>query len=102
MAFGRDGGRALRLHTEPSDSRTYRNGDMQRTDVYLAHPGGAPILFREGQEQAWELSILFPDDFTFPRWHAYALANFHHEGRTGMPPRRWSLRKLADGKGELG
>lgn len=82
--FGRDGGRALRLLTRSGDDRVHGSGDMHRTDVYLAHPGGAPILYREGEEQVWELSIMFPDDFVFPTWQRYALGGFHHEGPVGQ------------------
>jgi hypothetical protein len=84
VSFGRDGGRALRLHTRPGDNNVHGSGTMHRTDVYLAHSGGAPIVYREGEEQVWELSIMFPDDFVFPRWQRYALAGFHHEGPTGQ------------------
>jgi hypothetical protein len=82
--FGRDGGRALRLHTRPGDDRVHGSGDMHRTDVYLAHRGGAPIVYGEGEEQVWEISIMFPDDFVFPTWQRYALGGFHHEGPTGQ------------------
>jgi hypothetical protein len=84
VGFGRDGGRALRLHTRPGDNRVHGSGDMHRTDVYLAHAGGAPIVYKEGEEQVWELSIIFPDDFVFPTWQRYALGGFHHTGRTGQ------------------
>jgi hypothetical protein len=87
--FGRDGGRALRLNTRSGDDRVHGSGDMHRTDVYLAHRGGAPVVYREGEEQVWELSIMFPDDFVFPTWQRYALGGFHHEGPTG--PGNFSL-----------
>jgi Polysaccharide lyase len=99
VGFGRDGGRALRLHTRPGDDNVHGSGHMRRTDVYLAHSGGAPIVYHEGEEQVWELSIMFPDDFTFPRWHVYALANFHHEGRTGANIFEFGFRK--DPTGDL-
>ena len=78
-------GKALRLHTEPGDNNVASSGDMQRCDVYLAIPGSeAPLVFGEGEEQWWSLSVLFPDDFVFPTWHRYALAGFHHTGSTGQ------------------
>jgi hypothetical protein len=81
--FGRDGGRALRLHTRPGDNKVANSGDMHRTDVYLAHAGGAPIVFNEGEEQVWEVSMMFPNDFVFPTWQNYNLQGFHHTGSTG-------------------
>src|SRR5688572_3980120 len=99
VGFGRDGGRALRLHTRPGDNNVHGSGNMHRTDVYLAHSGGAPILYHEGQEQVWELSIMFPDDFAFPKWHTYALVNFHHEGGTGANIFEFGFRK--DPTGDL-
>jgi hypothetical protein len=81
---GRDGGTALRLRTEPGDNNVAGSGNvMERADAYLAQPFGAPIVYNEGAEQWWSISLMFPDDFTFPRWHTYALANFHHEGGSG-------------------
>jgi chitodextrinase len=83
VGFGRDGGTALRLHTEPGDNNVVNSGDMQRADVYLAHASGAPIVFNEGEEQWWAVSILFPNDFVFPTWQNYNLQGFHHTGSTG-------------------
>jgi hypothetical protein len=84
VGFGRDGGTAVRLHTEPGDDNVAGSGDMQRTDLYLAQAGGAPVVFNEGEEHWWSISILFPDDFVFPTWQRYALAGFHHTGPTGQ------------------
>jgi hypothetical protein len=83
VGFGRDGGTALRLHTEPGDNNVANSGDMQRTDLYLAHAGGAPIVFNEGEEQWWAVSMMFPNDFVFPTWQNYNLQGFHHTGSTG-------------------
>jgi hypothetical protein len=83
VGIGRDGGTALRLHTEPGDNDVANSGDMQRTDVYLAQAGGAPIVFNEGQEQWWAVSMMFPNDFVFPTWQNYNLHGFHHTGSTG-------------------
>ena len=81
VAFGRDGGTALRLHTEPGDDKVAGSGTMHRTDVYLSQ---AATGCYEGREQVWELSVLFPDDFVFPTWQRYALSGFHHTGPTGQ------------------
>jgi hypothetical protein len=79
--FGRDGGTALRLHTEPGDNYVAGSETMERTDLWLTQ---ADTGCYEGREQVWELSVLFPDDFVFPKWHRYALAGFHHSGPTGQ------------------
>ena len=84
VGFGRDGGTAVRLHTEPGDNNVAGSGDMERTDLYLAQAGGAPIVFNQGEEHWWSISIMFPDDFVFPTWQRYALTGFHHTGPTGQ------------------
>jgi hypothetical protein len=81
--FGRDGGTALRLRTEPGDNNVVGSGAMERADVYLAQPFGAPIVYNEGEEQWWSISMMLGSDFTFPRWQPYELVNFHHEGGSG-------------------
>jgi chitodextrinase len=78
VGFGRDGGTALRLHTEPGDNNVAGSNALERTDVYLAHPGGAPIMFREGEEHWWAHSIMLPDDFAMPTWQMYVLMDFHN------------------------
>jgi hypothetical protein len=82
--IARDGGRALRLHTESGDHDIAGSGEMERNDVYMAQPGGAPVIFGEGAEHWWSHSILFPDDFAIPTWHMYVVAGFHHEGCCGQ------------------
>ena len=79
--IGRDGGTALRLRTEPGDNNVANSGAMERTDVYLTQ---ADTGCYQGRQQVWELSVLFPDEFVYPRWHRYALAGFHHTGSTGQ------------------
>lgn len=80
-----DRGKALRLTTLPGDDNVAGSGEMQRCDVYLAETGSQdPQVFKEGEEQWWSLSIQFPNDFVFPKWHRYALAGFHHTGSTGQ------------------
>jgi Polysaccharide lyase len=61
---GRDGGTALRLHTEPGDNYVSGSGENERNDVALQYMDGW-----QGQEQWWAHSIMFPDDFaTPPSW----------------------------------
>ncbi len=60
---GRDGGTALRLHTEPWDNYVSGSGEFERDDVALQFNDGY-----QGDEQWWAHSILFPDDFAVPSW----------------------------------
>jgi len=78
---GREGGTALRLHTEPGDNNVVGSGDMQRNDLWLSQAASDGY---EGHEAWWALSVRFPDDFVFPAWHRYALSGFHHTGPTGQ------------------
>jgi chitodextrinase len=73
--FGRDGGTALRLHTEPGDDNVTGSSYMERNDVWLTQ---AASDCYEGREQWWAHSILFPDDFAMPTWHMYVVADFHN------------------------
>ena len=79
--YGRDGGTALRLHTEPGDNNVACSGDMQRNDLWLTQAASDGY---EGHEAWWALSVRFPDDFVFPTWQRYALSGFHHTGPTGQ------------------
>lgn len=78
---GRDGARALRLHTEPGDTDVSGSGAHERNDVALPQK---TTDCSEGREQVWEHSILFPDDFVQPTGGWYAVAGFHHTGATGQ------------------
>jgi hypothetical protein len=60
---GRDGGTALRLHTEPGDNYESGSGEFERNDVALQYVNG-----QQGQEQWWAHSILFPDDYFVTPW----------------------------------
>lgn len=75
--IGRDGGTALRLHTEPGDNNVSGSGTHERNDIAL--PQKTTDCY-EGREQVWEHSILFPDDFVQPPSGWYAVAGFHHTG----------------------
>jgi hypothetical protein len=84
--IGRDGGTAVRLHTEPGDNQVAGSGLLERNDLFLAETAGTPptpinvpIFFGEGQEQWWAHSILFPQDFAIPTWHPYLVFDFHEE-----------------------
>lgn len=79
--IGRDGGKGLRLRTEPGDRDIAGSGDMERADVYLSQ---ADTGCHEGREQWWEHSILLPDDFAMPTWQMYVLFDFHHTGPGGQ------------------
>ena len=83
--IARDGGTALKLHTEPGDIAVVSSGPMQRDDVYPVWAGSAsPIAYGEGTEQWWAHSIYLPDDFQFPRWHSYVLFDFHSTGAASV------------------
>jgi hypothetical protein len=102
IGIGRDGGTALRLRTEPGDNNVAGSGAMERADVYLATQFGAPIVYHEGEDQWWSISVMFPNDFTFPRWHTYALFNFHHEGGTGANIFEFGFRRNPAGDSQPG
>jgi hypothetical protein len=72
--IGRDGGTAVRLHTEPGDNNVDFSGDLERNDLYL------PPVYNQGEEQWWAHSIMFPDDFAFPTWQMYVIFDFHNSG----------------------
>jgi len=85
VPIGRDGSTSVRLHTEPGDENVAGSGTAERDDLYLGVPGtAAPLVFNQGEEHWWALSVLFPDDFVFPTWQMYALSGFHHTGSTGQ------------------
>lgn len=95
--LGRDGTTSVRLHTEPGDNNVAGSGTLERNDLYLAQPGTSdPIVFNEGDEHWWAHSVLFPDDFSTPRWHTYAIAGFHHIGPTGQGNFQLHFQQRAD------
>jgi hypothetical protein len=78
--FGRDGGKALRLHTEPGDKNIALSGEMERNDLWLSVDQTDGY---EGHEAWWAHSILLPDDFAYPTWHVYVLMDFHNSNLGG-------------------
>jgi chitodextrinase len=81
VGIGRDGGTALRLHTEPGDNNVSGSGTNERNDISIPQSttGGY-----EGTEQWWAHSILFPDDFVTPpagTWGCYF--DFHDTRNQG-------------------
>jgi hypothetical protein len=75
--YGREGGTAVRLHTEPGDNNVTGSGSMERNDLWMDQ---ATTDCYEGREQWWAHSILFPDDFAMPTWHMYVIFDFHNSG----------------------
>ena len=73
--IGRDGGTALRLHTEPGDNNVSGSGAMERDDFWLSQYESDGY---QDHEAWWAHSILFPDDFTVPTWQSYVVFDFHN------------------------
>ncbi len=73
--IARDGGTAVRLHTEPGDNDVVFSGGMERDDLWLSQEASDGY---EGHEAWWAHSILFPDDFTVPTWQSYVVFDFHN------------------------
>jgi hypothetical protein len=81
ITYGRP---CVKLTTKAGDNNVHGSGDMERSDLYhVMGSGGAPLVFGEGEDQWWSLSILFPDNFQFPTWHNYNLFSFHQESGHG-------------------
>jgi len=75
--IARDGGTALRLHTEPGDNDVASSGTMERDDLWLSQDASDGY---EGEESWWAHSVLFPNDFTAPTWESYVVFDFHNTG----------------------
>lgn len=91
------GRNAVRLHTNTGDNNVAGSGDAERNDLYLAVKGTEdPVVFLEGEEQWWSLSILFPDDFSHPTWQNYIVADFHHHYPTGQANFHVLFKRQAD------
>jgi hypothetical protein len=71
----RDGGTAVRLHTEPGDNNVVGSGEMERDDLWLTQ---AATDGYEGREQWWAHSLYLPNDFVIPTWHNYVFFDFHN------------------------
>ncbi|HKQ26941.1 MAG TPA: heparin lyase I family protein [Burkholderiales bacterium] len=75
---GRDGGTGLRLHTEPGDDNVSGSGAYERNDVALI-PNDA--YGKQGMEQWWAHSVLFPDDYAIPSSGSPAIVFDFHDTR---------------------
>ncbi len=73
--FGRDGGTAVRLHTEPGDNNVTGSGAHERNDLQLSQEQTDGY---QGREAWWAHSILFPDDFVVTPNMFYVAADFHN------------------------
>jgi hypothetical protein len=78
--IGRDGGTALRLHTEPGDDNVAGSGTNERDDLTLSVPETDGY---QGREQWWAHSILFPSDFASPPAGFGVVADFHNASPGG-------------------
>jgi hypothetical protein len=71
--FGRDGAKAVRLHTEPGDTFVSGSGNWTRNDLRL---DASPNYCNEGQEEWWAHSTLFPNDYVASS--DGVVMDFHH------------------------
>src|SRR4029079_18480960 len=80
--IGRDGGTAVRLHTEPGDNSVNGSGTWERNDLSL---GVSSTYCNEGQDEWWAHSVLFPSDYVFPPGpEAGIVMDFHHNSSSGQ------------------
>jgi len=80
--IGRDGGTAVRLHTEPGDNSVNGSGTWERDDLSL---GVSSSYCNEGQDEWWAHSVLFPSDYVFPPGpEAGIVMDFHHNSSSGQ------------------
>jgi polysaccharide lyase-like protein len=75
----RTGKTAVRLHTEPGDSRVNGSDDWERNDLALS-PEATDC--DEGREAWWAHSVLFPNDYVIAPGGAVVM-DFHHTGSGG-------------------
>ena len=79
---GRDGGTAVRLHTEPGDDSVNGSGTWERNDLTLGVSSG---YCNEGQDEWWAHSVLFPTDYVFPPGPGAGIVmDFHHNSSSGQ------------------
>ena len=78
---GRDGGTALRLHTEPGDNNVSGSGSHERNDVALSQSSTDGY---QGREAWWAHSVQFPSDYvTPPAGHWGTIFDFHDTRNQG-------------------
>jgi hypothetical protein len=80
--FGRDGGKAVRLHTEPGDDDVNNSQTSERNDLTL--PTSPPDYCKEGSDEWWALSIRFPDDYVVPPSGFGVVMAFHNSASDGQ------------------
>jgi hypothetical protein len=80
--IGRDGGTAVRLHTEVGDNSVNGSGTWERNDL---HFGQSPTYCQEGMDEWWAHSVLFPSDYVFPPGPGAGIVmDFHHASSSGQ------------------
>jgi hypothetical protein len=79
VPVARSGRGAVRLHTEPGDTRVNGSGDWVRNDLMIDADTSA---CDEGREAWWAHSVLFPDDYAISP-HGGVVMDFHHSGSRG-------------------
>ncbi len=75
---GRDGGTALRLHTEPGDNNVSGSGSHERNDVAL--PQSTTDGY-QGREAWWAHSVQFPSDYVTPPAGSWGVIFDFHDTR---------------------
>src|SRR5438552_7465710 len=92
---GRNGGWAVRLHTEVGDNNVHGSGTWERDDLTLG-PGAQ--YCNEGQEEWWALSVMFPSDYVYPPFNEGGVVmDFHHNASNGLP--NLSIDTMPQGRG---
>ena len=82
VGIGRDGGTAVRLHTESGDNTVNGSGTWERNDLTL---GVSSSYCNEGQDEWWAHSVLFPSDYVFPPGPGAGIVmDFHHNSSSGQ------------------
>src|SRR6185369_3065866 len=74
---GRDGNTSIRLHTEPGDANITGSGGNERDDIALSSDA---TQCRDGSEQWWAHSIMFPSDFVLSPGWGQVVFDFHNTG----------------------
>jgi hypothetical protein len=94
---GRDGAKAVQLHTEPGDTGVAGSGSAERNDLALSQQLSDGY---SGRQHWWAHSLRLPDTFVFPDdW--YVLADFHHVHGNDPQPGQANFQVQVDPDGTM-